>query len=86
MMEVISMFCSLSAELARTRRRELLEAAARHRQGSEHAGSRPVTRDTMKTLRRIIAPLRRPLTDAPVVDADALPRPASSESSPSTAA
>ena len=80
------MFCSLSAELARTRRRELLEAAARHRQGSAHGESRPVTRDTMKTLRRIIAPLRRPLTDAPMVHADALPRPASSESSPSTTA
>ena len=68
------MFCSLSAELARARERELLEAAARHRQGSEHGGNRPVMRDTMTTLRRIIAPLRRPLTDEPVVDADSLPR------------
>ena len=85
-MEVIGMFCSLSAELARTRRPELLEAAARLRQGSEHGASRPVMRDTMKTFRRIIAPLRRPLPDAPVVDGDAMPRPASSESSPSIAA
>jgi hypothetical protein len=80
------MFCSLSAELARARRRELLEAAARDRHGSEHSGSGPMMRDTMKTLRRTIARLRRPLTDAPMVDAAALPQPASSESSPSTAA